>query len=336
MKIKLLFFKETKMIKLKNLWKVVLALMVMSAMLVACDTGSSDSDSDSGNKTENNGGNTGDNGGNTGDNGGNTGDNGFAKMYVAGLFNAWAGNTDADAATEMKTTDGKVYTLEFETIEGDTAATVNPYGFKFCTEKGWMEQYVNATAGAENVTNQFDFDVEYDVMYATKTQLEEKDEDGVGKYNDNSTKFFFMYDLVANETYTITLNIETKKVKISGKKGAILKNYTVAEVNSVMGSVTGTDWPTIDLAADGSFEFTYDAATMTEIRFIYRVKEGETYNKYYKVQGSECTALDTEVAIKDDEGLDDYCKFDTSLFTDGATYVVTLNKEKSTCTVSAK
>ena len=64
------------MIKLKNLWKIALATMAMSAMLVACDTGSSDSDSDSGNKTENNGGNTGDNGGNTGGNGGNTGDNG--------------------------------------------------------------------------------------------------------------------------------------------------------------------------------------------------------------------------------------------------------------------
>ena len=323
---KIIFFKETKMIKLKNLWKVVLALMVMSAMLVACDTGSSDS----GNKTENNG-------GNTGDNGGNTGDNGFAKIYVAGLFNFWATDTDAGNATEMKTTDGKVYTITYDAVEGDTAATVNPYGFKFCTEKGWMEQYVNATAGAENVTNQFDFDVEYDVMYATKAQLEEKDEDGVGKYSDNSTKFFFMYDLVADETYTITLNIETKKFKISGKKGAELKNYTAKDINSVKGSVTGATWPTIDLTND-SFEFTYDAAKMTEIRFIYTVKkdDGSDAGKNFKVQGSECTALDTEVAVKDDEGSDEYCRFDTSLFTDGSTYVVTLNKEKSTCTVSAK
>ena len=38
MKIKQLFFKETKMIKLKNLWKIALATMTMSAMLVACDT----------------------------------------------------------------------------------------------------------------------------------------------------------------------------------------------------------------------------------------------------------------------------------------------------------
>ena len=36
------------MIKLKNLWKIALATMTMSAMLVACDTGSSDS----GNKSE--------------------------------------------------------------------------------------------------------------------------------------------------------------------------------------------------------------------------------------------------------------------------------------------
>ena len=32
------FFKETKMIKLKNLWKIALATMAMSAMLVACET----------------------------------------------------------------------------------------------------------------------------------------------------------------------------------------------------------------------------------------------------------------------------------------------------------
>ena len=38
------------MIKLKNLWKIALATMAMSAMLVACDTGSSDD------KTENDGG----------------------------------------------------------------------------------------------------------------------------------------------------------------------------------------------------------------------------------------------------------------------------------------
>ena len=32
------------MIKLKNLWKIALATMAMSAMLVACDTGSTDTE----------------------------------------------------------------------------------------------------------------------------------------------------------------------------------------------------------------------------------------------------------------------------------------------------
>ena len=47
MKIKQLFFKETKMIKLKNLWKIALATMAMSAMLVACEEPSSNNSNES-------------------------------------------------------------------------------------------------------------------------------------------------------------------------------------------------------------------------------------------------------------------------------------------------
>ena len=125
MKIKLLFFKETKMIKLKNLWKVVLALMVMSAMLVACDTttGGDSDKSDSGNKTENNGGNGNggsdnggnggsDNGGNGGngnggsDNGGNAGDNLATGVYkyellVDDISGAWGGSAENPAFSVM-------------------------------------------------------------------------------------------------------------------------------------------------------------------------------------------------------------------------------------------
>ena len=297
------------MIKLKNLWKIALTTMAMSAMLVACDTGSTEGTEEV-----------------------------DSSVYVAGLFNKWAKDTAAGDALKM-TQNGNVYTYEFTATETDNNTSVNPYGFKFTTSSGWMEQYLNEKVGPENVTNQIDFGVEYGVKKSSKAELEAKDADGDSLYSDNSSKFFFMYDLVAGEKYTLTLNLDTMKVKFDGKKGAELKNYTVKDINSVKGSVTGATSPTKDLdPTTDSFEFTYDSTAMSEVRFIYTVKkeDGTDAGKNYKVQGSECKALDTDVAVKDDEGTDDYCKFDTSLFTDGTTYVVTLNKEKSTCKVSEK
>lgn len=297
------------MIKLKNLWKIALTTMAMSAMLVACDT----------------------------DSGGSSTEEVDSSIYVSGLFNKWAADTGAGDAFKM-TQNGNVYTYEFTTDATDDYTTVNPYGFKFTTSNGWMEQYVNAKMGAENVSNKIDFGPEYDVKKSTKADLEAKDADGNSLISDNSTKFYFKYDVVANQKYTLTLNLDTMKVKFDGQKGEELKNYTVNDINSVKGSVTGLTWPQIDLTSSNSFEFTYDSASMTEVRFIYTVKkaDGSDAGKNYKVQGSECTALGTDVAIKDDEGDDDYCKFKTSLFTDGTTYVVTLNKSNSTCKITAK
>lgn len=308
------------MIKLKNLWKIALTAIAMTSMLVACEP--EEKKEDDPNK------------GGSGDSFSNPFDN--EDVYVGGLFNLWPEETGPKDALKMEK-NGNVFTYTFTDETGDVAKT-NPYGFKFCTENGWMEQFVNSLAGAENISNQIKFGTEYKVMAATKAQLEEKDENDNSKYNDNSTKFYFANSTVAGEKYTITLDLDKGTMKMDGKAGESLKNYTVKDINTVKGSVTGATWPSIDLLADGSFEFIYDSETMTEVRFIYGVKneEGKDAGKNFKVQGSECKALGTAVAIKDDEGDDAYCKFNLSLFKDKTTYVVTLDKDNSTCTVKAK
>lgn len=262
-------------------------------------------------------------------------------VYLAGYYEnsadeggKWPTDTAKGSAIEMKKS-GDVYTYTFTAPENG-----NPfrYGFKFCTSNGWMEQYINAKARALNVINQIDFGVEYDVIGKTKIELELKNSANHLLYADNATKFNLKYNLLKDKSYTITLNLATKKVKFEGETGDLIPNYTIADVNAVKGTVTGA-WAVKDLDTDGSFEFTYDAATMSkDVRFIYGVKkdDGEDAGKNFKSQGSECKALNTDVLVEDDAGTDDYCKFSPDLFEDGVTYKVTLNRNNSTCKISKK
>ena len=128
------------MIKLKNLWKVALATMAMSAMLVACDTTSKEEEEEAV----------------APDYATMTFD---SNVYVSGIFNKWAEATDFANSIAM-TQNGNVYTYEFTY---DSTADVIPYGFKFNTAKGWMEQYINADFGFEDVQKKIE-NTAYGVM----------------------------------------------------------------------------------------------------------------------------------------------------------------------------
>ena len=207
------------MIKLKNLWKIALATMAMSAMLVACDTTSDDKD-------------------NNEDEGGAT-----AGFYISGLNgNDWAGDTDVATAHAMTKGEGEVYTFTF------TAESTNPfpYGLKFTTENGWMEQY--QAYNKEAPTTDFailEAGKEVSVYYATKAELEAADEDG-NKIADSATKFKVKSTSlfkVGNE-YTITFDKVNMKTKIAGEFEAVsVQNITVT-INIGDAKLTLTNVPT--------------------------------------------------------------------------------------------
>ena len=236
------------MIKLKNLWKVVLALMVMSAMLVACDTGSSDSDSDSGNKTENNGGNTGGNGG--------------SGIYIAGFYSSWATDTDAGDAVEMDTTSTEnVYTISLTPEEDEDPSAIIPYGFKFTTAEGWMSQYqaFNFEAPTASFTL-LESGKEFPVYASTKAQLEAPyDEDG-NKPADDATKWSIPKTKVfaPGVKYTITLDLNKMTVKLDGELADVPTKTITLTINTLEGTkLVITDVPVyaeiIDNTIDGSF-----------------------------------------------------------------------------------
>ena len=355
MKIKQLFFKETKMIKLKNLWKIALATMTMSAMLVACDTESSDN----GKKNDDSG------------------------LGLTGVY-SYTVNRDDIAAAWGGSVDSPIFSVMFldetalEIVKKEGNLKKNPFshpeyqigvfGNMRVTDK--IEEGNFAVYGMKAVDNVYkyydgvavtitdtDLTVFVDTAKLVKTQLKAtfKDE-GNGDEADMTDKH--SVKLEGYKPYVIALaskENDSDNYVASGFDADLMKMeegatfpagdlkkaapvvLTAKDINSVKGSVTDS-WAIIDLAADGSFEFTYDKDTMKEIRFIYTVKKDDDSNagKNFKVQGSECKALDTDVAVKDDEGDNTYCQFATSLFTDGTTYLVTLNKENSTCKVSEK
>ena len=230
------------MIKLKNLWKIALATMTMSAMLVACDTTSKEEEEEAV----------------APDYATMTFD---SNVYVSGIFNKWAEATDFANSIAM-TQNGNVYTYEFTY---DSTADVIPYGFKFNTAKGWMEQYINADFGFEDVQKKIEFGKEYVVVKQGKIGLE-WDYDGK-KYSDDSTKFFLANKLVTGEKYTVTLNLDTMKVKFDGKAGESNKELTIADVKYIVGTVD--NWSHTEMV-DGK-TYTFKATETGDARFKFSV-----------------------------------------------------------------
>ena len=279
------------MIKLKNLWKVALAVMVMATMLVACDTttGGDSDKSDSGNKTENNGGNGNggsdnggnggsDNGGNGGsDNGGNggsdNGGNGGSGIYIAGVYNSWANDTDAGAAVELDTTDAEnVYTISLILEEDEDPSAVIPYGFKFTTANGWKEQY--QAFNFESPTSTFtllESGVESPVYASTKTTLEAPYDDDGNKPVDDATKWSIPKTKVFTPgvEYTITLDLNKMTVKLDGELADVPTKTITLTINTLEGTkLVITDVPVYaDIIAntiDGSF-FSWCGGTVQDI-----------------------------------------------------------------------
>ena len=233
------------MIKLKNLWKIALAAMTMSAMLVACDTTSTNKEEEKEVAPD------------------------YATMtfdsnvYVSGIDGQWAADTDFGNSYGM-TKDGNVYTYEF-TYDSTSDEDVIPYGFKFNTAKGWMEQYVNAEFGYEETTTRIEFGKEYAVAKQGKIGLE-WDYDGK-KINDTSTKFYLANKLVSGEKYTLTLNLDTMKVKFDGKAGESNKELTLADVKCIAGTVSTWNEPHPEMT-DGK-TYTFTATEAGEARFKF-------------------------------------------------------------------
>lgn len=187
------------MIKLKNLWKIALATMAMSAMLIACDDPK---------KTEEEGIEAG--------------------IYLSGLNSEWAGDTDPASTPKMTEGENEIYTLKFKA----ESAKPFPFGFKLTTENGWMEQYI--AYNKDKPTTDFtviEANKEYDTYFATKAMLEEKDEEtGKAKIADEATKWNMdqLKICTVGEEYIVTFDKKNMKIKLAGNfKDVELKTITV-------------------------------------------------------------------------------------------------------------
>ena len=153
-------------------------------------------------------------------------------IYLSGLYDLnnsahWAADDNPGTAFAMTECENDVWTFTF------TAETTQsfPYGFKFTTEKGWLEQY--QAYDKNNPTDDFailQLDKEAGVYFATKAEVEAPDEDG-NRIPDNATKFSLGVNnkfRVGGE-YTITFDKANMKVKITGDF-ADIPTYTIEYV----------------------------------------------------------------------------------------------------------
>ena len=136
-------------------------------------------------------------------------------IFLSGLNGVnWAGSESVGSADALTKGENDVWTFTF-TAESTMPF---PYGFKFTTENGWMEQY--QAYNKENPTTDYtilESDKEAGVYFATNDEIEAEDEDG-NCISDSATKFSLGLNgfIVGNE-YTITFDKVNMKVKISGE-----------------------------------------------------------------------------------------------------------------------
>ena len=137
-------------------------------------------------------------------------------IYLSGLYNLWATESTSGNAIEMTKEDNEIYTYTFTAEPTETF----PYGFKFTTEKGWLEQY--QAYDKNNPTDDFTIlqpGEEAGVYFATKAEVECTNEyKGEIRISDNATKFNLgLNQFIVGNEYTITFDKANMKVKITGE-----------------------------------------------------------------------------------------------------------------------
>ena len=176
-----------------------------------------------------------------------------SNIFLSGLNGAnWAANTNIGNADAMTKGENDVWTFTF-TAE---SAQPFPYGFKFTTGNGWMEQYQaydknNPTTDCTVLQPNQDAGV----YFATKAELEAKDEDGNYIISDIATIYAVEDSFIVGNEYTITFDQANMKVKITGEFAQ--KNYiTVTITIDADAKLILTDVPVYteeDNTFDGAF-----------------------------------------------------------------------------------
>ena len=229
-----------------------------------------------------------------------------SSIFLSGLNGVnWATDTSIGDADAMTKGENDVWTFTF------TAETTIPfpYGFKFSTENGWLEQY-QAYDKNNPTTNlaMLQPGEEAEVYFATQAELEAPDEDG-NRIPDNVTKFTvesFSLFIVDNE-YTITFDKTNMKVKISGDFEEL--SYYDYDLEYISGNMT--DSSMIGLT-DNTYTFVADYYNY----FTFYTADGGFY-----AGGATITALDTEFALVANSN---ECYFADGVLTEGKIYTITL------------
>ena len=140
-------------------------------------------------------------------------------IFLSGLNGVnWAGSESVGSADAMTKGENDAWTFTF-TAESTMPF---PYGFKFTTENGWLEQY--QAYNKENPTTDFtilEADKEAEVYFATNDEIEAEDDNG-NRISDSATKFSLGLNcFIVDNEYTITFDKANMKIKISGEFVAV-------------------------------------------------------------------------------------------------------------------
>ena len=344
------------MIKLKNLWKIALATMAMSAMLVACDT-TSGGGSDNGESSEEKkilapGG---------------EGVYSYT-LNVADIAGAWGGNAKAPVFSVVLLTDAQFAACktagDFKLAPAD-APEYQIAAYDNMKVLSTEDSGNYAIYGANPVNDVFQY---YDCAVATI------DDDGIFTLTVDMTKIYMtdlkalwtgggegfmtnddMVDLTGYKPYVIALGQSAKDTDnyvftawsadvMKMKAGATLpanptKNAPVVPKVSEM-KVVCSNLGNVAITFSGdvaTFEFTFDSAKLADwgdpkglLQFGVCSDEGWAE----KYTGAEIKALDKEVALVYNAGNNN--KVAADVLEEGKTYVVTINAKNKTVKVSAK
>ena len=232
-------------------------------------------------------------------------------MYISGLNNKWAGNTDSGNAYIMTKGANDVYTFTF------TAENTQPfpYGFKFTTEKGWQEQYQaynknNHTTDITILTP----DQEAGVYFITAEEISASYENNEydiyeDDINDSATKFNIgaLSSFIVGNKYTITLDKANMKVKISGE----FKTLTYYDLKYIYGGNL-TDYEYVELV-DNSYTF---VAEDYNSGFCFYLTEGG-----FNIGGATIESLGAMYPLNE---TDSNCYFGYDVLTPGNEYTISL------------